>query len=141
MTVRTADTGTVAGVRLTHPDKVLYPEQGITKQGLAEFYVDIADYVLPHLVERPLSLVRCPEGAGKQCFYQKHPGNSAPDALRRIDIILSVGRDDPSCANNEYLSGVLWSKDIWHALRIWDGWAHDWPYWQQMIGLYIDGHD
>ena len=56
-----------------------------------------------------------------------------------MDIILAVGRDDPACANNEYLSGVLWSKDIWHALRIWDGWAHDWPYWKQMVNLYIDG--
>jgi esterase/lipase superfamily enzyme len=39
------------------------------------------------------------------------------------------------------MSSVLWSKDIWHALRIWDGWAHDWPWWKQMIDHYIDGHD
>jgi esterase/lipase superfamily enzyme len=63
------------------------------------------------------------------------------DALRRIDITLTIGRDDPSCANNESFSGILWSKGIWHALRIWDGWAHDWPYWKQMVSLYIDGHD
>jgi esterase/lipase superfamily enzyme len=63
------------------------------------------------------------------------------DELRHIDITLAVGRDDPSCANNEYFSGILWSKDIWHALRIWDGWAHDWPYWKQMVSCYIDGHD
>jgi len=62
-------------------------------------------------------------------------------ALRRLDIILAVGQDDPACGNNQYLSGVLWSKDIWHALRVWDGWAHDWPFWKQMINLYIDGHD
>jgi esterase/lipase superfamily enzyme len=62
-------------------------------------------------------------------------------ALRRQDIILAVGRTDQACANNEYLSGLLWSKDIWHALRIWDGWAHDWQYWQRMIQLYIGGHD
>jgi esterase/lipase superfamily enzyme len=62
-------------------------------------------------------------------------------ALRRLDIILAVGRTDQACANNEYLSGLLWSKDIWHALRIWDGWAHDWQYWQRMIQLYIGGHD
>jgi len=62
-------------------------------------------------------------------------------ALRRQDIILAIGRTDQACANNEYLSGLLWSKDIWHALRIWDGWAHDWQYWQRMIQLYIGGHD
>ena len=62
-------------------------------------------------------------------------------ALRHVDIILAIGRDDSHCANNEYLSGQLWSKDIWHALRIWDGWAHDWPWWRDMIRLYISGHD
>jgi len=62
-------------------------------------------------------------------------------ALRRQDIILAIGRTDQFCANNEYLSGILWSKDIWHALRIWDDWAHDWQYWHQMIQLYIGGHD
>ncbi len=62
-------------------------------------------------------------------------------ALRRLDTILAIGRDDPSCGSNQALSDELWGKDIWHALRIWDGWAHDWPYWKQMIARYIDGHD
>ncbi len=62
-------------------------------------------------------------------------------ALKRLDIIIVIGRDDPSRSNNESLSGVLWSKGIGHALRIWDGWAHDWPWWRQMIRLYIGGHD
>jgi esterase/lipase superfamily enzyme len=63
------------------------------------------------------------------------------EALRHMDIILAIGRDDPSCPSNEYTSQLLWSKNIWHALRIWDGWAHDWPWWKQMIQLYIGGHD
>jgi esterase/lipase superfamily enzyme len=63
------------------------------------------------------------------------------EALRRMDVILATGRDDPNRASNDYLSGVLWDKGIWHALRIWDGWAHDWPYWQKMVQLYIGGHD
>ena len=63
------------------------------------------------------------------------------EALRRMDIILAIGRDDPSYPNNEDMSQILWSKNIWHALRIWDGWAHDWPWWKQMIQLYIGGHD
>jgi esterase/lipase superfamily enzyme len=62
-------------------------------------------------------------------------------AMRRQDIILAVGQTDQACANNEFLSGLLWSKDVWHALRLWDGWAHDWPYWHHMIQLYIGGHD
>jgi bifunctional non-homologous end joining protein LigD len=64
--------GEVAGVRLTHPDRVLWEEQGLTKQGLAEFYVGIADWLLPHIVGRPLALVRCPSGQEKGCFFQKH---------------------------------------------------------------------
>lgn len=62
-------------------------------------------------------------------------------ALRHQDIILAIGRDDPSCRSNEQLSALLWRQDIWHALRIWDGWAHDWPWWRQMIARYVAGHD
>ncbi|GLS44307.1 DNA ligase D [Methylobacterium brachythecii] len=58
-------------VRLTHPDRVLWDDIGLTKQGLFEFYAEIADHILPHVVDRPLSLVRCPDGIGS-CFYQKH---------------------------------------------------------------------
>lgn len=76
----------VAGVRLTHPERVLYPEQGITKLGLAEFYEKIADWILPHIVDRPLSLLRCPEGPRKTCFYQKHVGPGMPEVLGRVTI-------------------------------------------------------
>jgi bifunctional non-homologous end joining protein LigD len=73
-------------VRLTHPDRVLYPAQGLTKRGLAAFYESIADWILPHVVGRPLTLVRCPEGLEKDCFYMKHSGVWAPPALRRVKI-------------------------------------------------------
>lgn len=63
------------------------------------------------------------------------------EALRRIDIVMAIGRDDPLRAANEHFSRILQEKGIWHALRIWDGWAHDWPYWQQMIVRYLGGHD
>lgn len=63
------------------------------------------------------------------------------EALRHMDIILATGHDDAGCSNNQYLSSILWSKNIWHALRIWDGWAHDWPWWKEMIRKYIGGHD
>jgi len=76
----------IAGVRLTHVDRVLYPPQGITKFDLARFYESIADWILPHLKNRPTTLVRCPEGAHKGCFYQKHTGYWAPDTVRRVKI-------------------------------------------------------
>ncbi|MBY0232221.1 MAG: esterase [Gemmataceae bacterium] len=62
-------------------------------------------------------------------------------ALRRLDIILAVGRDDPLLGQNERLSSLLWGNDVWHALRVWDGFAHDWPVWARMLPLYIGGHD
>jgi bifunctional non-homologous end joining protein LigD len=77
----------VAGVRLSNPGRVLFPEEGLTKQGLAEFYEHIADWVLPHVVDRPLSLVRCPRGRQHTCFFQKHLTESMPDALRGVDIM------------------------------------------------------
>jgi esterase/lipase superfamily enzyme len=63
------------------------------------------------------------------------------EALRRQDIILVTGQDDPLRYSTEYLSTALWDKGIGNALRIWDGWAHDWPWWRQMLATYIGGHD
>src|SRR5262245_13218668 len=76
----------VAGVRLTHADRVLYPRLGTTKLDLAQFYESIADWILPHLEDRPTTLVRCPEGVDEDCFYQKHTGYWAPESLRRVKI-------------------------------------------------------
>lgn len=75
-----------AGVRLTSPTKVLYPDQGITKLELASYYLAVADWMLPHVKNRPLVLVRCPEGRHKECFYQKHPPAGTPDTLRQIKV-------------------------------------------------------
>jgi len=63
------------------------------------------------------------------------------EALRRLDIILVGGQDDRLRYSSEEMSTVLWNKGIGNALRMWDGWAHDWPWWQQMLRLYIGGHD
>jgi esterase/lipase superfamily enzyme len=62
-------------------------------------------------------------------------------ALAGVDVVMAIGRDDPMRGNNEYFSDRLWTKGIWHALRIWDGWSHDWPYWREMVLRYIGGHD
>ena len=74
------------GVRLTHPDRVYYPDLGFTKLDLALYYVSIADAVLPHLEGRPLTLVRCPDGVGGETFYQKHPGFWTPPQVRRFSV-------------------------------------------------------
>ena len=79
---------------LTHPDRVLWPEEGITKQGLADLYTEIAPWILPHLVGRPLSLVRCPGGIAAKCFFAKHAWAGLSDAVTRVE----VGDDEPMLA-------------------------------------------
>jgi bifunctional non-homologous end joining protein LigD len=74
------------GVRLTHPEKVLDPETGLTKQQLAIYYATVAERMLPHIADRPLSLVRCPEGAGKPCFFQKHVNSMLPPGIGSIEV-------------------------------------------------------
>lgn len=74
------------GVRLTSPDKVLWPEVGLTKQDLAAFYEKHADIILPHLKGRPMSIVRCPDGAKGECFFQKHHNPSTPEDIETVSI-------------------------------------------------------
>jgi bifunctional non-homologous end joining protein LigD len=85
----------VAGVTLTHPDRVLYADQGITKQSLAEYYVRIASRMLPHVVGRPLSLVRCPQGQGGACFYQKHWTATLPAGVEQVMVREESGEQAP----------------------------------------------
>jgi bifunctional non-homologous end joining protein LigD len=82
----------VAGVRLTHPDRVLYRDQAISKLGLARYYEAVADWMVPHVADRPLSLVRCPEGDRGACFYQKHAAPGVPKQVKRVRIRESGGR-------------------------------------------------
>jgi bifunctional non-homologous end joining protein LigD len=76
----------VLNLSITHPDKILDEESGMTKQALAEYYLAVAEVMLPHVADRPLSIVRCPEGSGKPCFYQKHVGRGLPKGVRSISI-------------------------------------------------------
>ena len=80
----------VAGVTLSNPDRVLYADQGITKADLARYYEDVAEWVMPHLQRRPLSIVRCPQGSGKTCFFQKHL-DAAPPGITTIELEESDG--------------------------------------------------
>lgn len=76
----------VAGVKLSHPDKVFYPDLGVTKRELAEYYVAIADHVVPHVASRPLTLVRCPDGIAGPCFYMQHAFRGMPRAIHRVRV-------------------------------------------------------
>jgi len=87
---------------LTHPDRILWAGPGITKQGLAEFYADIADWILPHIAGRPLSLLRCPSGTDEKGFFAKHPWKGLSAATLRVD----TGDGEPMVAVED-LAGLL----------------------------------
>jgi len=76
----------VAGVTLTHPDKVLFHEVGVTKRELARYYEQVAELLLPELRNRPLVLVRCPHGTEKACFYQKEASVGFPPGMRTVPV-------------------------------------------------------
>ena len=90
-------------VRLTNPGRLLWPEQGITKQGLVDFYSEAAGWILPHITGRPLSLVRCPDGVDKQCFFQKHRWAGLGNAARDVPV---SNEKEPAVAIDD-LTGLL----------------------------------
>ena len=108
----TATKGVVSGdhapVRLTHPTKVLDAESGMTKQMLADYYWAIAEWMLPQIADRPLSLVRCPDGSGKQCFFQKHVSGTLPPGIGGVDVADKNGKVEPYFTLNtaEALAGL-----------------------------------
>ncbi|HEX2869833.1 MAG TPA: DNA ligase D, partial [Polyangiaceae bacterium] len=80
-----------AGYVVSNPDKVLYPELGITKQELLDYYALVADRMLPHVSNRPLTLLRCPDGR-ERCFFQKHPSAGSLPGLRSVAIEEKKGK-------------------------------------------------
>ncbi|MBW8745440.1 MAG: DNA ligase D, partial [Sphingomonas sp.] len=83
------------GVTISHPDRVIYPESGITKGQLADYYTLMAEPILDWLADRPVSLVRCPQGRAKQCFFQKHDAGSFGDAVKHVPIREKDGHEEP----------------------------------------------
>jgi len=96
---RNAAANEVEGVAISNGAKVLYPEAGITKMDLAQYYARVGELLVPHLRDRPLTLVRCPNGWDK-CFYQKHATESISDYIERIDIRDSGGVKPYMMANS-----------------------------------------
>jgi bifunctional non-homologous end joining protein LigD len=82
----------VAGVTITHPDRVVYEDVSVTKLMVAGYYAQVAPRLLPHLADRPVSIVRCPGGIERPCFYQKHAGRTAIPGVRSAMIEDGGGR-------------------------------------------------
>ncbi|HZY63872.1 MAG TPA: DNA ligase D [Edaphobacter sp.] len=97
-----------APIRITHPDKVLDNESGLTKQMLADYYWAVSEEMLLQIADRPLSLVRCPEGSDKPCFFQKHVNAMLPPGIGSIDIADKKGAVEPyiTLSTAEALTGL-----------------------------------
>lgn len=76
----------VADVRITHPEKLMFPELGLSKLDIAQYYAAVGRWMLPHLKGRPLTLVFCPTGVGEGCRYLRHTKVWGPKAIRRVRI-------------------------------------------------------
>lgn len=79
------------GFKLTNLEKILYPEQQLTKGQLIAYLAVVAEWMLPQVADRPLTLVRCPEGRKKPCFFQKHVLAGSPPAVRRLSVTEADG--------------------------------------------------
>lgn len=82
-------------VVITSRDRVIYPEANITKGQLADHYAAVAEIMLPWIGSRPISLVRCPQGRAKQCFFQKHDAGSFGETVHQIGIVEKDGHEEP----------------------------------------------
>ncbi len=83
------------GVRITSPDRIVFPEVGLTKAALVDYYAVIADVMLEDTGGRPISLVRCPQGRAKTCFFQKHDSGMFSDAVHTVDVAEADGKTEP----------------------------------------------
>ena len=92
--------------QLTHPDRVMYPDCGVTKLGVATHYAHVAARMLPHLVNRPLSLVRCPRGCQEKCFFQKGKAQGMPEVVEAVKLSLD-GQRTQSAIFIRDLAGLL----------------------------------
>jgi bifunctional non-homologous end joining protein LigD len=126
---RSAATVEIDGVKLSHPDRVYWPDAGVTKQQLADYYEQVWERIAPHLADRPLALLRCPGGIAAECFFQKHAAAGlVSDHIHRMKD--SHGEELLSVADRAGLmalvqAGVLeihvWGStiaDVEHANRI-----------------------
>ena len=79
------------GVKISNPDRVIFPGDGLTKSDLADYYAAISSQLLVTMADRPMTLIRCPQGRGKHCFFQKHDSGSMGDAVLHVPVKESDG--------------------------------------------------
>jgi bifunctional non-homologous end joining protein LigD len=84
-----------SNVKISNRDRVIFPESKISKGQLADYYTAVAPIMLPWMGSRPISLVRCPQGRAKKCFFQKHDAGSFGDTVKHVGILEKDGHEEP----------------------------------------------
>ncbi|MEO5611399.1 MAG: DNA ligase D [Sphingomicrobium sp.] len=74
------------GIAITNPDRVIFPDEGLTKQDLADYYARVEALMMVDTGQRPITLIRCPQGRGKHCFFQKHDSGTMGEHVKHIPI-------------------------------------------------------
>jgi bifunctional non-homologous end joining protein LigD len=92
------------GIKLTHPDRIYWPDVGVTKQGLADYYAGVWPWIAPHIIARPLSLLRCPGGTEEQCFFQKQSWKGLP---ANIAVLANPGSGGKELLVIQDLDGLI----------------------------------
>lgn len=111
-------------VTLTHPDKVLFPDCGVTKRDLAEYLAAAAPYLMPYAADRFISLVRCPEGIEHEGFFQRHPSRGMDASWQHAPVKTAHGAEDylyftegralPAAAQLSVIEFHIWGSDRAH---------------------------
>jgi bifunctional non-homologous end joining protein LigD len=104
---RSSGKSEVEGVPISHPDKILDEDSGLTKLHLAEYYSAVSHVMLPHIAGRPLSLVRCPEGSGKPCFFQKHVSTGLPAGVGSVSVKIKSGGETEQYITLDNAKGLI----------------------------------
>jgi len=95
----------IADVKLTHPDKLLYPDVRITKRDLAQYYQAVQQWILPHVINRPMALVRCPDGQTGKCFFQRNWNATLPRAIDKVYVGIGKAKEQHVAVHD--LSGII----------------------------------
>lgn len=121
----TPEAPTVRRVKLTHPERIYWPEEGVTKAGLADYYAEVWPWIAPHIVGRPLALLRCPDGIGGQQFFQKHDWKGMNAAILRVQDPAEP-KDAPSLAISDLDGLIALAQSAALEIHPWGSTLKDW---------------
>ncbi len=118
-------------VKLSHPDRVYWPDVGVTKEGLADYYAEVWPQIAPHIVGRPLALLRCPEGIDGQQFFQKHARKGLSDKINLVEDPADPGEKLIAVSDLDGLVGLVQAATL--EIHPWGSTLADWERPDQIV--------